>query len=762
MNPPLQVLIVEDSEDDMLLMLRELRRGGYTLDSVRVETSEQMQAELDRQPWDLVIADYTLPDFSAIDALKLVRAQHQDWPFIIVSGTITEETAVAAMKAGAHDYITKSNLARLLPAIERELREAEDRQKRHRAEQALRESEERFRQLAENIVESVFWISDPQSAQLLYVSPAYEHIWGRSCESLYVNCMEWQDAIHPEDQQRVRTNFLAQALTGRYDEEYRIIRPDGSMRWIRDRGFPIRNASGDPYRVVGIAEDITPRKHSEQKIREQAALLDIASDAIFVRDLEHRILYWNQGAERLYGWLSAEAVGRKASELLQEDTAETSNILQIALDQGEWRGELRKVTKAGKTVIVEGRWTLVRDEAGRPKSILSVNTDITEKKQLEAQFLRAQRLESLGTLASGIAHDLNNILTPILAIAPLLPLDLPPLSKSSRQLLEMLDESAKRAADLVKQILTFARGLEGERAPVQIKHLLRELDQMMHSTFPKSITATCNSASSDLWLVSANATQLQQVFMNLCVNARDAMPQGGILSIVAENKRIDETDVRLNLGAKVGPYVAIAFTDTGTGISPEHIDRIFDPFFTTKAVGEGTGLGLSSAMGIVKNHGGFITVHSEVGQGTQFQVCLPAIANIETPSAKSRDLPLGRGELILVADDEANIRKTLKMTLENQNYKVLTANDGLEAISTYTAHQTDIKAVLMDIMMPSMGGDSAIRALQQCNPQVKVIVCSGVATRETLPQTLGIKAFLSKPFTADDLLHTLHSVLKGD
>ncbi|MBE9019914.1 PAS domain-containing protein, partial [Chroococcidiopsidales cyanobacterium LEGE 13417] len=253
MNLHLRILVVEDSENDMLLMLRELRRSGYSVDYERVETAAQMQAALDRQSWDIVIADYTLPAFSAPDALKLLQSQQRNLPFIIVSGTIGEETAVAAMKAGAHDYITKGNLARLMPAVERELREAKERQKRHNAEQALRESEERFRQLAENIAESVFWMSDPKARQQLYVSPAYERIWGRSCESLYANLMEWLEAIHPEDRQRIQTNFFEQALAGHYDEEYRIIRPDGSIRWIRDRGFPIQNDSGASYRVVGIA-----------------------------------------------------------------------------------------------------------------------------------------------------------------------------------------------------------------------------------------------------------------------------------------------------------------------------------------------------------------------------------------------------------------------------------------------------------------------------------------------------------------------------
>jgi two-component system, cell cycle sensor histidine kinase and response regulator CckA len=510
-----------------------------------------------------------------------------------------------------------------------------------------------------------------------------------------------------------------------------------------------------------LQQEISDRKQSEEKIREQATLIDISPDAIIVRDLDCQILFWNKGAEQIYGWTAAEILGRNSRELLSQKSLPQLKIaLQTIREKGEWRGEFQKVTKSGQEIRVSSRWKLLRDETGQPHAILTVETDITEQKQLEAQFLRAQRLESLGTLASGIAHDLNNILTPILVIAPMLPLSLPPLNERSQQLLNVLDENAKRGADLVKQILTFARGLEGERSPIQVKHLIGEVEQVIRSTFPKLITFARNFPSGDLWLVSANATQLHQVFMNFCVNARDAMPQGGILRISAENRVIDATYVQMNLDAKVGSYVAIAFEDTGTGISPEHIDRVFEPFFTTKRVGEGTGLGLSTAMGIVKNLGGFITVSSKVGKGTRFQIFLPAVQAAETAPEKTQESIQGQGELILVVDDEANIREALKLTLENQNYQVLLAADGIEAIATYAKHLDDIKAVIIDMMMPTMDGASAIRALQRFNPQVKVIACSGLPASDSLLNTASIKAFLPKPFTADNLLNTLHRTIQ--
>ncbi|MGL5922831.1 response regulator [Chroococcidiopsis sp.] len=640
MNPHLCVLVVEDSEDDMLLMLRELRRSGYTLDYERVETAAQMQAALDRQSWDIVIADYTLPAFSAPDALKLLQSQQRDLPFIIVSGTIGEETAVAAMKAGAHDYITKGNLARLMPAVERELREAKERQKRHNAEQALRESEERFRQLAENIAESVFWMSDPKARQQLYVSPAYERIWGRSCESLYANLMEWLEAIHPEDRQRIQTNFFEQALAGHYDEEYRIIRPDGSIRWIRDRGFPIQNDSGASYRVVGIAEDITTRKLTEAALR------------------------------------------------------------------------------------------------------------------------HAQRLESLGTLASGIAHDFNNILTPILATAQLLSLKLP-LDEQDRHLTQIIENSAKRGADLVKQILVFARGVEGKRVPLQVRHILSEVMHVARQTFPKTIEIYTDFPTANLWMVAADATQLHQVFMNLCVNARDAMPNGGTLRLAAENKLVDEACTRMNPEASPGSYVAIAISDTGTGIPSELLERIFDPFFTTKEVGKGTGLGLSTALGIVKNHGGFVKVYSEVGRGSQFKVYLPAIEDAETQPAAELALLTGNNQLILIVEDEPLIQQVTQASLEEYNYRTLIAKDGIEAIALYAERKYEIDLVLMDVMMPLMDGLTATRTLQKLNPKIKAIVTSGLASNNLMAEIteIGVKAFLPKPYTTKELLDAIHQVL---
>lgn len=512
-----------------------------------------------------------------------------------------------------------------------------------------------------------------------------------------------------------------------------------------------------------LEQEIFERKQAEHKIIEQAALLNITTDAILVRDLNHRIQYWNKGAERIYGWKAQEALGKNANELIyrRETLDQLEDSRKSLLETGSWQSELYQITKENKSIIVSSRWTLVRDENGQPKSILTVNTDITEQKQLEAQFLRVQRMESLGTLASGIAHDLNNALTPMMMTVQLLECKLP--DEQSQQWLSILETNIKRSADLVKQVLLFSRGLEGQRTTLQVEHLISEIERIAKQTFSKAIEIWTDQVTPNLWAISGNSTQLHQVLMNLCVNARDAMPDGGVLQISAKNFWVDAQYARMNIEAKVGPYVLITVSDTGTGIRNEVIDRIFEPFFTTKEVGKGTGLGLSTVLGIVKSHGGFLNVLSELGKGTQFQVYIPALLTKETdyPATQRYELPTGNGELILVVDDEEAIREVTRASLENYGYTVLTASDGIEAIAMYTQHREKISVVLLDMMMPSIDGPTTISILQKINPKIKIIGVSGLVLNPNIIELLGssVKTFLPKPYTSDELLKNLQLVL---
>ncbi|MEC4881387.1 MAG: response regulator [Scytonema sp. PMC 1070.18] len=497
-----------------------------------------------------------------------------------------------------------------------------------------------------------------------------------------------------------------------------------------------------------------------QQTREQAALLDITTDAIIVKDLDKQIRFWNKGAEHLYGWLAQEAIGKNVDVLLyrSETASQLQNIQQSLAECGSWQGELSQVDKEGNVLIVSSRWTLMRDRDGKPKSILTVNTDITEKKQLESQVLRAQRLESIGTLAGGIAHDLNNILTPILATAQLLQLKLPNTDERTQRMFQAIESNAKRGAALVKQVLQFARGVDGKRTIVPVKNLFSEIEQMVHETFPKSIKIS-TQVEPNLWAVFGDATHLHQVLMNLVVNARDAMPNGGILSLSAENIFVDEHYARTHLEASVGSYIKITVADTGIGMEMEVVDRIFEPFFTTKEFGKGTGLGLSTVRGIIKSHSGFVAVRTQLGQGTEFKVFLPAQEMTTTTLLENTEMPSGNGELVLVVDDEAEILETTKVVLETYNYKVLTASDGIEAIALYAQHKDKINVVLMDMMMPSMDGTTTIRALQKMNAGVKIIAVSGLLANDKLVGATGVKTFIAKPYTAKELLQTLYKVL---
>ncbi|MEH2051250.1 PAS domain S-box protein [Nostoc sp.] len=636
---------------------------------------------------------------------------------------------------------------------------------RQLAEAALSESEEKFRTFSEN-TDAMIWINSADSFHPLYISPAYEKIWGRSSQSLFEQPTSWLDNVHPDDRDRAAQS-IEQLLSGSQSisAEYRILRPDGSVRWIWNRGFAVYDDQGKVNYYGGIAEDITERKLAEQKISEQAALLDIATDAILVRDFQSQILFWNQGAERMYGWPSTEVMGKETHEILYSAGTQhqLEKPLKSVIESGSWQGELHKVTKSGEKIVVESRWTLMRDSEGKPKSILTVDTDITEKKQLEEQFFRTQRLESLGTLAGGIAHDLNNILTPILAAAQLLQGKFSQDEERSGQLMALVEANARRGAALVKQVLSFARGFKGEPTIIQVKYLISEIIEIAKHTFPKSIEFS-TVIPEDIWAISGDTTQLHQVLMNLVVNARDALPNGGNIKISAENKFIDEAYTRMNLDAKVGHYIVITVADNGIGIPPEVLDRIFEPFFTTKEINVGTGLGLSTVLGIIRSHDGFIKVSSNVGRGSKFDLFLPAVEATQAFRIEDLDLLPGKGELILVVDDEAQIREIATIILENHNYKILTATNGIEAIALYAQHKRQINAVLMDIMMPEMDGITAIRTLQKMNQQVQIIACSGLNSIEVFTQSadVNVQAVLLKPYTARELLKSLHHLFRSN
>ncbi len=506
------------------------------------------------------------------------------------------------------------------------------------------------------------------------------------------------------------------------------------------------------------------RQEADARIQEQASLLDKAQDAIIVRTLDHRILYWNKSAERLYGWTADEAVGRSTADLIYLDSTQLDEAASTVITEGEWTGELIQVSKDGNEVIVEGRWTLVRDEEGRPKSILAINTDITAKKMIEAQFLRAQRMESIGTLAGGVAHDLNNVLAPMVMAVDLLRLSI--TDEHALAIIAKIERSARRGADMVRQVLSFAKGVEGQRTLIDPREVIREIEQILRDTFPKNIQLQVELPAVPRGFLG-DPTQIHQVMMNLCLNARDAMPGGGTLTITAGTHTVD--GFCPSVGAhpkKPGDYVSIIVRDTGTGIPRHILDKVFDPFFTTKELGAGTGLGLSTVLGIMNSHGGFIDVATDSSKGTSFMVCFPV--DLSSGAAQASDvqdapLPRGRGEMVLLVDDEAAVREMTSETLEAFGYRTLIARDGAEAVAIYAQRRDEIDVVLTDVMMPVMDGPAAILVLRKMSPDVKIIGASGLTTGPGVAELdkMGVQHFIAKPYTAHLVLTTLEKVLRG-
>jgi PAS domain S-box-containing protein len=524
----------------------------------------------------------------------------------------------------------------------------------------------------------------------------------------------------------------------------------------------VRNAAGAFRYFLAIISNITEHKRAEDELRLVSAALEVADSAIVITDRAGVIQWANLAFTTLTGYTQAEALGKNSSLLKsgKHEPAFYKSLWDTILSGRVWRGEMANRRKNGSVYSEEMTITPVRDGRGEIGHFIAIKQDITERKKLQAQLLRTQRLESVGRLASGIAHDLNNLLSPMLLAPQLLRESIQDPDLCS--LLDLIETNARRGSDIIKQLLTFGRGVESERVPVQLRALVLDMAGIIRETFPKNIT-TRRETPAEAWLVKGDATQLHQILMNLCVNARDAMPEGGTLTLKLENQDIDESFARMIPGARPGRYVCLSVTDTGQGIAPEHLDKIYDPFFTTKELGQGTGLGLSTVLGIVQSHGGFIQVQSQPGHGTQFKVYLSASETAAASPASQADQPIlqGHGELVLMVDDEESVRQVTRQFLECNGYRMIEAENGTTAVVQYAAHQQQVQVVVTDLIMPVMDGPAFIQVLRRMNPQVRVIVMSGQQDKPGLPADLRIpdEARLAKPFSGAMLLQTLHRVL---
>jgi two-component system, cell cycle sensor histidine kinase and response regulator CckA len=899
----LRVLVVEDAESDAELIVQELRRSGFDPVAQRVDTRAQAEQAL-TEPWDVVITDYSLPSFGALPFLSLLKERGLDVPTIVASGSVGEEDLIEAMRAGAHDYVLKSNLGRLGPAVRRELEDAAAREARRAAERALRESEERFRFMVEHSGDVLYRLRFGNMAYD-YMSPGIERLTGYSLEE--INELGFTSLVlsitGPAASHVVRQELLMERQAGKSYEfwaDYRIQTKSGELRWVADHSLPWRDDSGEVIGSIGILSDITRRKDAEEALKVSEArvriILDSALDAVIGMDQSGVVTYWNPRAESIFGWPRPLAVGRTVAELIIPERQREAHVqgLKRFLGTGEGpllerRLELTAVRADGSEFPVElvvtavrrsdtwsfhafaadiserkraeeamrrseehfrslienaldviavvdasGRFTYespsiervlgyrpqelvgqdaltlvhpedvasVRDTfgslAGRPGGVVSGRArlrhkdgtwrsfeavgkleqgrggrvilnarDVTDREHLESQLRQSQKMEAVGRLAGGVAHDFNNLITAISGYAELTLKRMDADDPRARNMTE-IRKAAYRAAALTRQLLAFGRKQVLRPQVLDLSDTVEQVDGLLRRLIGEDVELRIHKGGR-CGRVRADPSQVEQVLINLAINARDAMPSGGRLTI-------EMRDVELHQPPRSGPeeptpgdYVMIAVADTGHGMDLETQSHIFEPFFTTKAVGQGTGLGLSTVYGIVKQSGGHIVVESEPGQGATFKVYLPRVLDDghETlepvRAAPARPAQGGGSETILLVEDDAAIRDMLREILTDEGYTVLVAQSPEDALRIVRERTSSIDALISDVVMPMMTGPELATRIAELRPGIKVLFMSGYTARAVADRGLvpDARQFLQKPFTSDTLISRLRELLEG-
>lgn len=620
---------------------------------------------------------------------------------------------------------------------------------------ALRQSESRYRQLLETTHQGVITIdldgritfANRRALDLMGVGS--QEFWGRRIFEF----------VHPSELSRIEQMFERRrsGISDQYELRFRP--PSGRDLWVIIDSSPIENDAGDIIGMLGMLTDITERKRYEEKIAEQAALLDHAHDAILLRTIDGIVRYWNQGATRLYGWSASEAIGKHVTELHYRTVAAFGEAQRRVLAEGEWNGEITQRDKQGRDIIVDASWTLVRDREGKPQSILAINTDITEKRRQQAQLALSQRMESLGTLAGGIAHDFNNILTAIMGNLEYVRMSLQPGHRAHAKAAIAL-AACSRAEELVKRILAFSRPHEPNRVSVRLQNVVEEVLVLLRSTLPAMIELR-TVWGSNVPATLADASQIHQILMNLATNAAQAMGDQGTLTIRLEGVLLENTLTGAFSQVPPGRYARLTVEDTGSGMDQAIIARMFDPFFTTKGPGQGTGLGLYAVQSIIKDHGGAAVIDSEIGRGTKFHIYFPEEKNAVNDAAITAPEPtVGHKERILFIDDEPSILAIGSEMLSDYGYRVETFSNPSMALRMFESAPQEVDAVLTDYAMPGMSGLQLAEAILRIRPDLPILLISGHMRPEDEREALrlGVYAVLTKPSSAHEMLRVLEEI----
>ncbi len=770
MKQPAIILIVDDAVANRETLRELLNADNFQLvEAADGPTALRLAAET---PPDLVLLDVMMPGMDGYEVCRRLRADARlaEMPIIMVTALDDQASRLAGIEAGADDFITKPYNRVELRARVRTISRLNRYRRLLETQEGLRESEARFIKMAESS-NDMFWFVATNPERITFLSPAVERIWGRTAAQYYEDARLWTEAIHPDDRPRVRAAYEA-LISGRaaqYKEEYRVVQPDGTVHWVLVTGMPIHDACGVTVGAGGLARDITERKQAEATLlREQILFTDLTNtipDHIYFKDRQSRFIRINAAMARLFGLRdAAEAVGKTDFEMFSEDHARQAyGDEQRIMESGEPMVDFeeKETWPDGHITWVSTTKAPLRDPQGCVTGLVGVSRDITLRKEAEEQLLRAQRLENIGMLAVGIAHDFNNALAPIVMVGPLLRQHVG--SPEGRHFIDIMEKSAQRGAALVRQLFSFNRGVGGERHLLQVRHVLREVGELADVTFGKSIRVE-TVLPGNLWPIQANANQIHQVLLNLCVNARDAMPQGGDLTLTAANRTLDAAEAAQIPDARPGDFVTIEVRDTGTGIPAAVLARIWEPFYTTKAEGKGTGLGLSTVRGILHQHDGFVTVQTREDHGTTFTAYVPAVVGATGGEAGPRAVQpaRGEGELILVVDDEESVRLLAAQILNNHCYQTVTACDGADAIAVFAPRAEEVRLLLTDMQMPILGGPALAAALRRLRPGLPIVSMSGVESLSGAVVRELTTSHIAKPFQAETLLSIVRSTLDAN